>query len=323
MNKTINSNSGPRDVFLHLAVIIFLYVIIISLGALIFKYINIFFPDPLSGQFAFSERRALRWPLSVLVIVFPLYVWLSGFIQRDLLKHPAKHELKTRKWSLHFTLFVSAMVIVVDLVTLIFRFLGGELTSRFVLKVLVVLLLALAVFVYYGWNLRKKTPASKHPRMRLFVWGTVALTTLAILAGFFIVGSPREERLRQFDERRLSDLQSLQSEIIEYWRVKGTLPESLDLLKDDIRGFTPPLDPETRQAYGYRIIDELSFELCAEFNRSNKDELDKNKRPPAPALKFSYVFTPESWQHDAGRACFERTIDPDRFQPLGAEKLPR
>ena len=54
------------------------------------------------------------------------------------------------------TLFVAAVVLIVDMITLVNNVLGGELTLRFLLKVLVAALIAGSIFGYYLWDLRKE-----------------------------------------------------------------------------------------------------------------------------------------------------------------------
>lgn len=316
MDKIKTTN--PRDVFMHLLGVIGLYVVVIAFGGLVFQLIDIAFPDVLRGVGRFA-REGLRWPLSVLVIVFPLYVWLASYLQKDLIKNPEKRELKIRKWMLYFTLFAATIVIVIDLITLIYWFLEGDLTTSFILKVLTVLLIAGAVFLYYGWNLKKTIPISKNFKMKLFVRGVVALVSIAIITGFVVAGSPKEGRMRRFDDQREMDLQSIQNEIVTYWRAKEMLPQSIGGLKDEIRGFIPPTDPETKEAYEYVVIGDLSFELCATFKTSNKDEQENigSKQPvPISVERGVPISYDESFVHDAGRTCFERTIDPDKFPPF-------
>lgn len=306
------SKTNPKDFFLHLLGAIALYTSVVAFAALLFQYINIYFPDPLDDHVGRFARQSLRWPLSVLIIVFPLYVWLMHYLQRDMAKHPEKRKMRTRKWLLYFTLFAAGIAIIVDVITLIFRFLGGELTTPFALKVVAVLFIAASVFVYYAWTLRKPMPALAHPGMRIFVIAVVAITSVAILAGFFVAGSPQKERMRRFDDRRVSDLQTIQFEIANYWQAKSALPQSLDQLRDDIRGFSPPVDPETGEPYEYRVAGHTSFELCAAFKTSNREDAATANRP-IPAAPFDFE---ENWLHDEGHTCFSRTIDPDRFPPL-------
>ncbi len=308
--------TGPRDVFANLLATIGLYVSVISFGTLLFGYIEIYFPDALAGDVARYQHAALRWPISILVIVFPLFVWLTTYLQKDLLKYPEKRELRTRKWLLYFTLFLTTIIIVGDLISLLYWFLSGDVTTRFVLKVFAILLIAAVVFVYYLWNLRKEIPASHNPMMRLFVRGVVALAGVAIVAGFFVVGSPQTERMLRFDDRRVGDLQSLQYEIVNFWQTKEHLPQTLAELTDDIRGFTPPQDPENNSPYEYRVTGDKSFELCAVLSReTNKDSAAVIATKPMP-MPIADPYVPDNFLHAAGRQCFTRTIDPDRFPPF-------
>ena len=57
-----------------------------------------------------------------------------------------------KKWVVYIILFLSAIVIMVDLVALIRYFVSGEITARFILKVVVVLITASIVGKYYILN---------------------------------------------------------------------------------------------------------------------------------------------------------------------------
>lgn len=319
---TDSKKTGPKDVFGQLFAIIGLYVLVIAFGALIFALINLYFPDVLNYDYGTYVKEALRWPLAILVIVFPLFVWWNSYLQKDLERNPEKKELRSRKWLLYFTLFAAAIVIIGDLVSLVFRFLNGDLTIQFILKVLAVFLIAAAVFIYYLWNIRRNIPATKDPGMRWFVRITVVVAGFFIVFSFFAVGSPFSQRLKRFDERRVQDLQTIQYEIINYWQVKRALPQTIDQLRDDLRNFIPPKDPETGEKYGYKALAVLQFELCADFKTSNKQESSDSKIKPMPIVprEVYYPITDENWLHGASRTCFTRTIDPGLFPPLNKTK---
>ena len=101
--------------------------------------------------------------------------------------------------------------------------------------------------------------------MSIFVLVILVLTTVAIIAGFFLIGSPFLERQRQFDQQRINDLTSIQWQIINYWQSKAVLPESIVQLKNDISGYMPPVDPESKVSYFYKSTGKLTFQLCATF----------------------------------------------------------
>lgn len=301
--------TGPKDVLSHIFTIVALYASMISLSAVIFQLINFYFPDPLF-EYGRSAKNALRWPVSVLTIMFPLYLWANSFLQKDVVKYSDKRELKTRKWLLYITLLIAVLVIAGDLIALIFRYLEGEFTIRFFLKAVSVFLLAGSVFLYYGWNVKKEVAATRDKNMNVFVKSAVLLTFAVIVFGYFVAGSPQAERERRFDEQRAADLQQIQYQIVEFWRAKERLPESLEEIRDDIRGFVSPKDPESGELYEYRATGELSFELCANFKTSNRQE-----KGLAPRYVLPVGLESELWLHDLGRGCFERIIDP-AFYPL-------
>ncbi len=157
MTNEIKKSTSPKDVFLHLLAIITLYVSAGSFVALLFQYINILFPDRLLAAdyyYLESAYSTIRWSIASLIVIFPVYIWISRFLQKEMARDHEKAKSKIRKWLIYFTLFLTAIAIIVDLVTLIFNLLGGEITMHFILKVLVVLFVASAIFTYYLWDLR-------------------------------------------------------------------------------------------------------------------------------------------------------------------------
>ena len=111
----------------------------------------------------------------------------------------------------------------------------------------------------------------------------------------------------------LHDLDNIQWQIIEYWRRKEKLPETLDELTNEISGYQAPIDPQTGLPYWYIKKEENSFELCAEFNLG-RDERDSSTRARIPKPLGSRELD-WNWEHTAGRTCFERTIDKELYPP--------
>ena len=309
--ETTTHKGSPRDVFLHLLSILTLYVSVWRFIDLWFEYINTWYPDPALSYF-FDASYSVRWDMSVLLIVFPVYLGLTWFLRKDAIAHPEKREMRIRKWLLNLTLFLTAIMIIADLVTVLNTFFEGELTARFVFKVLVALVTAAAVFSYYLWDLRRSTSPESRPSK--IVAAIAGLTVLAsIVAGFFIIGSPATQRKYRFDEQRVNDLSTVQNEIINYWTQKAALPGRLGDLKNSISGFAPPTDPDTNTAYGYTATGGLTFDLCANFNLASRKNAGGVARPyPYYAPDVSS----QDWEHPAGRFCFSRTIDPDIYRPL-------
>ncbi|MFA4937030.1 MAG: DUF5671 domain-containing protein [Patescibacteria group bacterium] len=153
----IKLKTSPKDFFLHLLAILALYFSAISFLVLLFQYINILIPDILdSGSYDIraSYFGKIRWSMSSLIVVFPVYLITTWFLNKGYRANPEKRNLRIRRWLIYFTLFVTAVIIIGDLVSLIYNFLGGELTTRFLLKILVVFFVAASIFTYYFWDLK-------------------------------------------------------------------------------------------------------------------------------------------------------------------------
>jgi len=304
----------PRDVFLHLFAMVALYWVAISFITLCWQYINYFFPDPLlmryAGQF---YAGPIRFAVASLIIIFPLFVLTSWYLNTIYRRDVSVRESKIRKWLIYLTLFVASMVIMGDLVMVIYSFLGGDTTIRFLLKSLSVLVVSGAIFGYYLDDVRRNqpSPAAKHVAI------TSSLVILGMVIGaFFIVGSPMQARSEQFDQQRVADLQNIQWQVVNYWQSKEAMPSSLADLSDSISGYTAPVDPETGNAYEYRVKNAagLNFELCATFDLEYIGGLDGRKSMPAYPVYDGMAS--QNWDHAAGRVCFDRTIDRQLYPPM-------
>jgi hypothetical protein len=246
--------------------------------------------------------------MATLMVVFPVFVWLSWFLRRDMSRHPEKRELRIRRWLLYLTLFIASLVIIGDLVALIMNFLNGELTTRFILKVLVILFIAGSAFAHYFSELRDKA----FSWMGVFDKALVVLVVVGVVAGFWIAGTPAQQRAIRFDDRRVQDLSTIQYQVIDYWQRKQVLPLNIGQLTNEISGFVAPKDPETGADYDYRVTGPMSFELCAVFATSNTEEL-VGKDISMPVYPGG---EPTNWAHAEGKVCFERKIDKDFYPPI-------
>ena len=308
MENTIEAKpkSGPRDFFVYVLVFATMYASVISLIGLWWQYINHSFPDPLS--YVSPGFEALRVPMAALIVLAPVFLFLSRLINREIAENPIRKELRIYRWLVYLTLFASSVTVIIDLISLIYNFLGGDLTGRFLLKVIVVLIVALGVFWYNLWHLRADLGQAKSKRKTLF-WGAAAIIAGSIIAGFFIVGFPSGQRAMRFDQQRVGDLQTLQWAVVNYWENNRTLPNILDAVRDDVNGVYIPIDPRNGNAYEYHVLGDLKFSLCATFELPGT-----SSDTYAPYYNTSIVVGPGlngSWDHDAGYFCFERTIEPN------------
>lgn len=149
---------SAREAFLYLVMFLTLYISAISYGSLLFAFVNRWFPDILNGYiYSFDATLStVRNATASLIITFPIFLFVSWFLRRTLQRYPEKRGSKVRKWLTYITLFIAAGVMIGDLITLVNYLLSGGLTTRFLLKVLIVLIIAGTIFGHYLWDLRKE-----------------------------------------------------------------------------------------------------------------------------------------------------------------------
>lgn len=151
---------SPREAFLYLVLFATLYLSAYHLGSLLFDFINRTFPDAVNPGNARYIAQSMRWSVASLAIAFPVFLFVARHLGKDLARNPVKRLSAVRRWLTYLTLFVAATVLIGDLITLVYNLLGGELSVRFVLKVLVVGLIAGAIFGYYLRDLRREEKES-------------------------------------------------------------------------------------------------------------------------------------------------------------------
>jgi len=308
----------PKDFFLWAGAMVALYGSVISFIALLFEYINHSFPDPLD-YYVDPYSGSIRFAMASLIVLVPVTILLMRFIRSDIARESIKSELWVRRWALVLTVFVAAAAVVGDLITLINYFLGGDLTTRFVLKVIVLLLVAGAVFLHFLADLRGYWSANSSRAKTVGIAAGVVVL-VAIVSGFFILGSPTEMRFVRFDNQKVSDLQNIQWQIVNYWQQKEKLPMSLEEAKDPLGGYVFPVDPQSGEPYTYEVTGRLSFKLCATFNKEGVGD-PYMARPIVAAPATDKGLEGDTWQHGAGEMCFERTIDPERYPPFSKQAL--
>lgn len=309
----MNTKITAKDFFLQLGVIVAFYASAIALITLLFEVINFAYPTITNAyQYYFPS---ISFQVATLIVAFPLFLFLSWLLQKNYVAEPELKEASLRKWLSYITLFIAGAVVAGDLVTVIYMFLDGqELTAGFLLKVLTLLVIASGVFMYYWREIRNVISPSERNIWRV---GAVVLVVASIILGFMVIGSPASQRERRYDNQRTSDLQSIQWQIVNYWQQKEAIPETLSELEDPISGFRAPVDPKTGSVYEYAKTGNLSFELCATFAHATLATSlgqDQDSIAPMP-IREPYMRIGENWQHEAGRTCFERTIDPEMYPP--------
>jgi hypothetical protein len=148
--------TSAGEAFMYLLLFLTLYITAFSFGTLVFQFINRWLPDLAQNPYIYdSTSGTIRMSTSAIIIAFPVFLWMSWLLGKIISKNPEKRSSGVRKWLTYITLFIAADIIIGDLISLVYNLLGGELTLRFVLKVLTVGSIAGAIFGYYLPDIRK------------------------------------------------------------------------------------------------------------------------------------------------------------------------
>jgi hypothetical protein len=146
---------SAREAFLYLVLFATLYASAWHLGSLLFDLINHALPDPADPVHAAMRfGDSIRWSTASVIIAFPVFLYVARYLGRELANNPVKRLSAVRRWLTYLKLFVAAVALIGDMTTLVYNLLGGEITLRFMLKVLVAAVIAGAIFGYYLYDLR-------------------------------------------------------------------------------------------------------------------------------------------------------------------------
>jgi len=308
-----------KDFFLWAGVLVSFYWTVIAYTFLVFDYINYTFPNPLAYYPADPYQSGISGEMASVIVLLPVFLLLMYLIHKDEEKDSSRKEIWVRRWAIILTIFLAGIAMVGDLITLLTTFLSGEaLTTAFLLKVLVIILVAAGVFMHFLAELKGYWDAFPGRRQVVRI-GVAVLAVVTIGSGFFIVGTPAEARLARFDAQKVSDLQVIQSQIIYFWQAKQKLPGGIADLNNSLNYGPVPVDPQTGEPYVYQPGEGLSFKLCADFNtksRVNPSAITETRAVAPIGVGGKEVMMQDNWQHDAGQVCFERVIDPSFYPPL-------
>lgn len=327
-----NKKLTPHFFFTTLGMVITLLVSSVALINLVFQTLNQAFPDVLTAVYQYGYQSynfdGVRAALATLIIAFPVYLFLAKLWKKYISKGLSTYDDVLKKWVLYIIIFLISLTALIDLIVLVRFFVSGEITLRFILKVIAVISVCSLVGAYYinmlkkgCWNVEKIVPLV-----------SAFFVIISIVYSFSIIGSPASQRQLRLDQRRLEDLQNIQYQIINFWQQKEKLPEQLNELIDPLQSWQSiPKDPEFEKGrlYEYRKIEAQKFEVCATFSKPiPKGWQEEGRGGVYPMYKGGvgmdiavssiapYGFSNETWDHGEGRTCFERTIDKERYPPF-------
>jgi Domain of unknown function (DUF5671) len=302
-----SAGESSRDAFLYLLSFSTLATWSSALGSMLFRFIDRWFPDPVAQSYTWNLRNEVTWQMASIGVAFPIFLIVVRAILREAQKNPERLQSGVRKWLTYIALLLTSGAMICDLIWFLDYFLNGELTSRFVLKALTVMVICGAIFVYYLGSLHwDRNTDVRQAKRRTFKFGvaSTAAVAAAFCVGLGVAGTPSEQRQFEADQKRVQHLKTIANSI-HFWHERAQtdktmtpLPARLSDVDGRMLNRSYILDPETQRPYVYRPKSGTTYQLCATF--STATETDQYRLNPF-------------WDHGKGESCF--SLDASQLPP--------
>ncbi len=287
---------------LQLGALISLYVSITSAIVLLFGIINLMIPDAAASIWENEgSMSSIRFSIATLVVFFPVYLWLTRVVNKMRRSGDGGY-LGLTKWLIYLSLLIGGLVLLGNFVSVIYTFLNGELTTRFLLKALALFVIVGSAFTYYMLDARGHWQKNEQMSIRFGALAAVFAVAM-VVTGYTQIQGPDVVREMRIDERQITDLQDMQWRIEEHIRLEKEAPADLTTVYGEME---VPTAPEGRNPYRYERTGE-GFNLCADFVEPTPKEQYSYAKPYAPEMG-AIILNPNNWEHPAGDYCFERVI---------------
>lgn len=294
-------NNAAKYAFFYMLSLVALIFMALSAGIIVFQIINKNIVDVLENFRGSYNPGSLKFAISAIIIASPIYYLATAQISKNLFSGKLSKDSGIRKWLTYFILLVSTIVMLGFLVAVIYNFLDGELTTKFILKALTAIIIAAAIFTYYFYDIRRENVAGvKDKIVRIYFYGSLAIVAAVLISAFVFVESPAETRNIKYDSTILNRFSQIDSALNTYYYDNNKLPNDLASMLSGITYLREEdmTDPATGEKFEYKAIDKNTYELCANFKITSKDY--ENINGP-------YYFD-KRWDHQSGYQCLRQKV---------------
>jgi type II secretory pathway pseudopilin PulG len=286
-----STNQAAKFAFYYLLSLVALIFMSLASGMIIFQIINKNVPDILNQYSGRFSPQQLKFALSALIISAPIFYLTNYQIYRALFKGELNKDSGVRRWLVYLILFVSSVVMIGWLIATVNNFLDGELTKKFILKSITAIGIAVSIFVFYLYDIkREKVAGEKNRFIQVYFYISLAAVIAIFIASLFFVESPREARNRKLDNLILDNFNVIENAVANYYEENGRIPPNLEILKNEFSYLNEKKlkDPVTGQQFEYKVSGPRTYKLCATFRTDNRQNND---------------WRAERWPHGAGYQC--------------------
>ena len=304
-------NNSAKFAFFYMLSLVALLFMSLSAGMIIFQIINKNIFDVLNPYQGRYSPEALKFAISALIISVPIFYITTKQIYKNLFIGALNKDSGIRKWLTYFIIFVTSVVMTGWLIVVVNNFLDGELTTKIILKAITAIFISASIFTFYLYDIKREEVVGKKDKViKLYFYCSLVLVIAVFSSSLLIVETPTETRNRKIDDAILNNFSEIKEALDTFYNEDSKLPESLDELKEEYNYLTDEdlEDLVTKERYEYKIIDDKTFELCATFRSSNKNNEETRND-----------YYKEEWPHDSGFQCIKQKVselgrDPVRFE---------
>ncbi len=254
--RPVRSSSARDALFYGLLFVVFGMVAGNTL-VLLFAQIDNWMPEP-------DEHRGrwvldgLRWSMAALIVFVPVFWEMDRRDRRAVASDASRKHGTIRRWLSAIAMLFAAMALLGDALYLIYSWLDGQITLRFLVKSATVGLMSLIVLAYFRENRDLPFGFAHLPA----AWILTGAAIVALGLTLWLVGGPARGQMEQRDRWRISDMRSLARDVAACSQIdRENLPEVLDPM-------TCARNPARLTGYAsditYRRVSATEFELCTE-----------------------------------------------------------
>lgn len=294
-------HDSAKYAFLYLLSLVALVFMSISVGIIIFQIINKQIVDIIHDYVVNYNDGAMKFAISAIIVSAPIYYFTTRQIFKSLFSGNLDKDAGVRKWLSYFILLVSVVVMIGFLIATINSFLGGDLTTKFILKTLTALIISGTVFSFYLYDIRREEVQGKKDKViGLYAWISLVVVIIVFVMSWFFVDSPTATRNKKIDNEVVSDLYSINAAVQNYYTLNDALPTDLNALMNADSGYRLSeqslKQPSGNSYYEYQVVAADEYKICANFLTSNLDENNKMYYPSG------------DYGHDKGHQCFSQKV---------------
>jgi len=292
------NNNNAKFAFFYALAAISLAFMAIAVGLVAFFVIDKEIADVLVRNNYYSTSQ-LRFAISALIISAPIFYLVSNQIYGSLRRGTLILESAIRKWLTYVILLAASVVALGWLISIINSFLDGELTNRFIAKAITAIIISLAVFTFYLLDVRReKLTKGSSLTLKIYSVISIVIVVAVFVTAIFFVESPALVRAKKVDQRIVGNFYSLNGLINSYYFENNVLPKDFaELRGHDTELYTPEhifIDPETEEDFGYEVLGEKEYQVCADFRTSNMENDDFREY--------------SNMRHEAGWQCLKHEV---------------